>query len=371
MFKIAIDCRCLTWSSGSGIKRYLLNVLNNLPNDDQSEFILITNQAVDCKKVGIFFPEKFKVVLLPSNDFVYKFIRTPLYLLANDIDSYWSPTPDLPVLMPKKCRSVVTLHDIFFESKPSKYNFKIRLLKFFGYYKHIAHLADHIITDSEFIKSDIIFRYKIDQKKVSVCYLAVDPNIVPVKAHDAKMTIKKCFNINGKYIFHIDCANTFPLLQAFSELTEKIEHSLVLLGGITPQVKKFIHINNLSKRIILIDQHINDYQLSCLYSSAQFFITTSIDEGFGLAPLEALKCGCEIIVPNSGCLPEIYSHSANYYEFDNVDSLKKNILLLTEQNKIVKKQIVLSRYSWKQSSIKIFHILHSNIPSFLEPAITK
>ena len=48
-----------------------------------------------------------------------------------------------------------------------------------------------------------------------------------------------------------------------------------------------------------------DEQLAHLYRAAGVLVTPSHYEGFGLPALEALHCGCPVIVSNRGSLPEI------------------------------------------------------------------
>ena len=48
-----------------------------------------------------------------------------------------------------------------------------------------------------------------------------------------------------------------------------------------------------------------DEKLAHLYHAAGVLVTPSHYEGFGLPGLEALNCGCPIILSNRGSLPEI------------------------------------------------------------------
>jgi glycosyltransferase involved in cell wall biosynthesis len=50
---------------------------------------------------------------------------------------------------------------------------------------------------------------------------------------------------------------------------------------------------------------VGDEQLAHLYHAAGVLATPSHYEGFGLPALEALHCGCPVVVSNRGSLPEI------------------------------------------------------------------
>ena len=48
-----------------------------------------------------------------------------------------------------------------------------------------------------------------------------------------------------------------------------------------------------------------DLPLACLYGGASLYVQPSLDEGFGLPPLEALACGTPVLASDAGSLPEV------------------------------------------------------------------
>jgi glycosyltransferase involved in cell wall biosynthesis len=50
---------------------------------------------------------------------------------------------------------------------------------------------------------------------------------------------------------------------------------------------------------------VDDERLAHLYSAAGLLALPSFYEGFGLPPLEAMHCGCPVVVSDRGSLPEI------------------------------------------------------------------
>jgi glycosyltransferase involved in cell wall biosynthesis len=53
-----------------------------------------------------------------------------------------------------------------------------------------------------------------------------------------------------------------------------------------------------------------DSDLRWLYGLAQVFVFPSLQEGFGLPPLEALTCGTPVITSNTSSLPEVVGDAA-------------------------------------------------------------
>ena len=54
------------------------------------------------------------------------------------------------------------------------------------------------------------------------------------------------------------------------------------------------------------------------YSNADIFVYLSIDEGFGLPPLEAMACGTNVVVSDIPVFREVYKDYAFYTKDENV-----------------------------------------------------
>jgi glycosyltransferase involved in cell wall biosynthesis len=63
---------------------------------------------------------------------------------------------------------------------------------------------------------------------------------------------------------------------------------------------------------LLATGYVSDAQLRALYEQASCFAFPSFYEGFGLPPLEAMYCGCPVVVSDRGSLPEVCAGAALY-----------------------------------------------------------
>jgi len=61
-----------------------------------------------------------------------------------------------------------------------------------------------------------------------------------------------------------------------------------------------------------------DEQLAHLYTAAGLLATPSHYEGFGLPALEAMHCGCPVIVSNRGSLPEVAGQAGLLLDPDDI-----------------------------------------------------
>jgi len=59
------------------------------------------------------------------------------------------------------------------------------------------------------------------------------------------------------------------------------------------------------EREVVFREGISEEELARWYSGAACFVLPSLYEGFGLPPVEAMACGCPVVVSTAGSLPEI------------------------------------------------------------------
>ena len=58
--------------------------------------------------------------------------------------------------------------------------------------------------------------------------------------------------------------------------------------------------------------YVSDEELMALYRHASVFVYPSLYEGFGIPPLEAMMCGCPVVVSDIKVFHEVYGDSVEY-----------------------------------------------------------
>jgi glycosyltransferase involved in cell wall biosynthesis len=77
----------------------------------------------------------------------------------------------------------------------------------------------------------------------------------------------------------------------------------------------------------------SDAQLRALYERASCFVYPSIYEGFGLPPLEAMCCGCPVLVSNVAAMPEVCASAAAYCDPNDAHDIARQLVrLLNSRN---------------------------------------
>jgi glycosyltransferase involved in cell wall biosynthesis len=67
---------------------------------------------------------------------------------------------------------------------------------------------------------------------------------------------------------------------------------------------------------------VSDAELPNLYRTADVFIYPSLFEGFGMPPIEAMACGCPVIVSPRGALAEVVGDAAYIVNPEQIDSIR-------------------------------------------------
>jgi glycosyltransferase involved in cell wall biosynthesis len=119
--------------------------------------------------------------------------------------------------------------------------------------------------------------------------------------------------------------NTRLLMEVYAELPMRLRraHPLVLVCTHTSAYKACYHSAQslgIAESTFLVSQPSDD-QLLLLYNAALVFVFPSLDEGFGLPPLEAMSCGTPVIAADAGSLPEILGEAALLVDPSSRDEL--------------------------------------------------
>lgn len=104
---------------------------------------------------------------------------------------------------------------------------------------------------------------------------------------------------------------------------------------------------------------ISNEQLVYLYENAACFVFPSIDEGFGLPPVEALLNNCKIAVSDITIFKEILSPLNRFFSF-NYESLAENlrtVIGMSEKDFITEKQEILKKFEFNNYKSIILSIL--------------
>ncbi len=356
--KVLYDHQAFAGQRFGGISRYFVQLLKHLKYGSslKVDYSLIYSENFYIKELG--FKNYFS--LLQENEFKGKYRLIKFFSKLNEINSkrlikknkydIFHPTYYDPYFLNHIGSKpfVLTVYDLIHERFSNSY-FKNNELAIENKCKLILK-ANKIIAISDNTKNDLINYYKIDKDKIDVIYLANSLNLncfEKIKAPKRYILFVGDRTRYKNFIFFIKSIT--------STLLSNKDLYVVCAGGRgfnKEELQLFKELGIFSK---LIQFAINDNQLVYLYTKALMFVFPSLYEGFGIPVLEAMSCGCPLVISKIAPFIEIAQDSAEYFDPKNSDSIKyavENVLLNTLlRDRLIREGLKrINFFNWKKVS---------------------
>ena len=131
--------------------------------------------------------------------------------------------------------------------------------------------------------------------------------------------------------------NLGRLIEAFARVPEPADAQLVLPGKPTAretELKRLAAELGIADRVVF-PPYVSDEELEGLYAAARAFVFPSLNEGFGLPVLEAMRRGVPVACSNASSLPEVAGHAALLFDPRDTGEISAAIrdLLLDERKR--------------------------------------
>src|SRR3990167_8761683 len=166
--------------------------------------------------------------------------------------------------------------------------------------KIVNNLWNHIICDSQNVKNRLVKSYKLSPSKITVVHNGVPSYLKP--AEKDKRLIKK-LKLEGKITLlfmglFIERKNPLFLLEVLSKLSQKRSDIVLIFWGSGPlkdQIESKAEKLGLADKIRMIGPVFGS-EKNKIHNLADIFVHPAVDEGFALAPLEAMACAKPIVI---------------------------------------------------------------------------
>lgn len=346
----------------SGIERYAACVSENMVKiDKENKYVLFFRNEIHKQFIELIDEQRVKSVILKGNNkLLFYQIVLPFNLYKIKADRYLFFAFTNPILFRKK-GIYNTIHDMgpwdSSESMDKKHALYWRINV-----KCAISTSDGIITVSNFSKKRINEILKYPEEKIRVIYSAVYDKVSNYVNKDYE-NLQKEYNLPNKYIMTLSTLeprkNMKILLDAFSNIEDKVDYDLVLVGRNGWMMDEVIEKYNKKNRIHMTG-FIKDEDLAPIYQNALCFVFPSLYEGFGLPPIEALSLGTPVIASNAASIPEIMMDRALYFKNNSTKELENILLNLEDNIKNSPKtlnEFQRKNYNFKESAKKVLEFI--------------
>lgn len=328
--RLLIDAHCFDYKTTEGINTYikgLYSALILLESDIEFYFA-----AADTENVKSIFGERSNVhyIRLSSSGGMKRlFVEFPKM-----IDSYKIDVAHFQYTAPivKRCKTIVTLHDILFVDYPEYFPASYRMLRGPLFYLS-AKRADLLLTVSDYSRQQISKHYKIDLDRIVVTPNAVSDEFYQLDLAKSSEFVKS----QGveRYILYVSRfeprKNHLALVKAYAEL-ELWQRGidLVFIGKTAiPTAELDSYLSTLPdvvrNRIHIINQ-VGFDELLYWYKSASLFVYPSLAEGFGIPPVEAAAMGVPCVCSDKTSMGDFRFFGDDLIDIDSSEVLKNRIM---------------------------------------------
>lgn len=248
----------------------------------------------------------------------------------------WSPSNSGPLAVR---RQVVTLHDVVPLDHPEWLG-----PRFAAWYRwllpRLVRRVSRIIADSEFTRQRLLEITHIPVDRVVTVPLGADPAFRP-QTTDAIDRVRKSLNIpSSRYVLSVGSLeprkNLPRLLAAWRLLLPDLPEDVwLVLAGAPGRRDIFgsVAFGEVPPRVHWTGW-VPSEDLPALYSGAMAFAYPSLYEGFGLPPLESMRCGVPPLAANVTAMPEVLGKAALLVDVTNPEEIAGGLARLISDDSL-------------------------------------
>ncbi|HPT65943.1 MAG TPA: glycosyltransferase family 1 protein [Candidatus Woesebacteria bacterium] len=365
---IGIDGNEANIKNRVGVGQYAFNLLKNLYLlDKKNQYIIylknppLSDLPIETKnwRYKVFGPKK-----------LWTKFSLPIHLFTQSekLNLFYSPSHYSPSFAP--CPTIPTIHDLGYLQFQSQFT-KKDFYQLKNWTKQSIKKASHIITVSDFSKTEIEKTYKIDPKKITIAYNGVVDEPFKINIKDQQKIISYYQLTSKKYYLYLGTLkpnkNIPFLIKSFAKYLKitNSKNKLVIAGKkgwLFDEIFSTVKQERLEKNVVFTD-FIDDIQKTVLYQNTLALIMPSSYEGFGIPVIEAMKLNTPVISSDIPPLKEVIQNNGFFFDPTNQEQLVNQLIKfentsLSEIEKITKlAKVRADFFNWAntaKSVLKVF-----------------
>ncbi|TFG71468.1 MAG: glycosyltransferase family 1 protein [Anaerolineales bacterium] len=284
-------------------------------------------------------------------------IPRPAEAVIGSVDLFYSPNFVLPPLLPST-PALLTIHDLSFMRYPETFPHPLR-----AYLEKVVPRsvtrANHILTDSDATRQDLIALLGVEAAKITTLHLGVSPDFTPIAAQNELDLLRQRYPIGDRpYILAVGTVqprkNYIHLMEALDPIAERMPCDLVIVGR--PAWLSEPIVEAVAQRpFVHMLGFLDDGDLPALYRQAALLAFPSLYEGFGLPPLEAMACGTAVVASSASSVPEAVGEAGQLVDPQDVGAWTQAIRSVMEdaslRDELIRKGLKHSaRFTWERAA---------------------
>lgn len=368
--RIAVNTRLFLKDKLEGIGWFAHETLSRIVrNHPEHEFIFFFDRPWDNDFI---FADNVKPVIVspqarhPFLYYLWTEWSIPFALKKHKVDLYFSP--DHLGTLNTKVPTVISIHDLAYLHFP-QYIDRLHKWHYGRYMPRFANQAKRIVTVSEYSKSDIVEKFKINPEKIDVVYNGAHQEYRPLSEIECD-EVKAKYTDGEEYFLFTGALhprkNIINLLKAFVKFKrrQKSRLKLVIVGRMAWQFKEITEAKNKMpfKDEVIWTGYLNIGELSKVTAAAYALVYPSLFEGFGIPILEAMTCHVPVLISNTSSMPEVAGDAGLLMDPESVDDIADKMMMIyrdedLRDRMIEAAKIQKNKFSWELSAQRLWESL--------------
>ena len=253
--------------------------------------------------------------------------------------------------------TVVAIHDAGVFAVPQAYSRPFRTW-YRLLHPQLGRRALRMVTVSEFSRAELSRYLGIPGDRLTV----IPNGGEHILREPADTGILSRLGLSGRYVLAVSSHSAhknFAGVQAAVKHMRSRDFTLVFAGGTNSRI---FNAAGGAAGESMVTGRVTDAELRALYENAECFVYPSFYEGFGLPPLEAMTCGCPVVVSRAASLPEVCGEAAVYCDPRNPADIGRALDQVLENSELrseLRQRGVdrAAQFTWSQSGRALLGLL--------------
>lgn len=268
---------------------------------------------------------------------------------------------------------VVTVHDLSWIRYPETHP-RERVATMDRHFPAALARADLIITDSAFVKRELIEVFNLDPNRVRPVLLGVESLFRPHSALETRASLASLGLHHGRYLLAVGTLeprkNLSAALDAYARLPAALRQAYPLAiagmhGWHTAELEQKMAPLVARGEIRLLG-YLPRQALAHVTAAASALVYPSKYEGFGLPPLEAMACGVPAIASNVSSLPEVVGDSGILVAPSDIEALTDAMTVMLQDSELRSTLSTRARarsldFTWERCAEETLHVYRDAI----------